>query len=382
MPGGALTKPRRVVFWQSTMSPHQSACLRALAELPGIGGVHAVFTRPLPAERRRMGWRAPEYGRVAVHLNPAEATVADLLEAGDVQIFSGFIAEPRVRAIFRRARGGRAVLGILSEGRDWRGAQGLLRRVHARFREGLMAADVRFVLAIGHLAAEWYRRAGYPPERIFEFAYGVESPESGEDSPDYRGPLRLLFVGQLIPRKRLELLLEALSRLPSRDWTLRVVGDGPERGRSEAGAGARGFGERVRFLGTLDNRDVRRELARSDVLVLPSRWDGWGAVVNEALMSGARVVCSDFCGAADLVRGTAQGGVFACDSAPALAAVLADQLRRGPVGAEERRAIRQYGECLGGPALARHLADIFAFVGGQTPNPPLAPWSRHGRRSA
>ena len=51
-------------------------------------------------------------------------------------------------------------------------------------------------------------------------------------------------------------------------------------------------------------------LSAADVLVLPSHWDGWGAVINEALCNGARVVCSDFCGAADLVSDPRFGRVF------------------------------------------------------------------------
>lgn len=370
----AAVTPRRVVFWQSTMSPHQSACLRALAERPAVAGVHAVFTRPMDEARRRMGWRAPEYGRVAVHLCPDEATVADLLEAGDVHVFSEFIADPKVRAVFRRARAGRGLLGILSEGRDWRGAKGWLRRLHARTCERPMAADVRFVLAIGHLAREWYRRCGYPAGCIFDFPYVVESPEPPEVAAYYRGPVRLLFVGQLIRRKRPDLLLRALRRVSAEHWTLRVIGDGPERAAAEALAKASGFGGRVRFLGNLDNREVRRELAESDLLVLPSQWDGWGAVVNEALMSGARVVCSDFCGAADLVRDTAYGAVFRGDSPESLAAVLREQLARGPADSMERRDIMGYGESLGGPAVARYLAGIIGFVAGDGGPAPVAPW--------
>lgn len=366
--------PRRLVFWQSTMSPHQSAYLRALAERPEVAGVHAVFMRPMDEDRRRMGWRAPEYGRVAVHLNPDEATVADLLEAGDAHVFSEFIVDPKVRAIFRRARSGRGLLGILSEGRDWRGAKGWLRRLHARTHERPMAADVRFVLAIGHLAREWYRRCGYPAARVFDFPYVVESPEPPEAAACYRGPVRLVFVGQLVPRKRVDLLLRALSRLAGEDWTLRVIGDGPERAAAEALAATFGCGGRARFLGNLDNREVRRELADSDLLVLPSRWDGWGAVVNEALMSGARVVCGDFCGAADLVRDTAHGGVFRGGSPESLAAVLREQLARGPVGGAERRDIVRHGETVGGPAVARYLAAIVGFVAGDGGPAPVAPW--------
>src|SRR5437870_11248743 len=74
----------------------------------------------------------------------------------------------------------------------------------------------------------------------------------------------------------------------------------------------------------------------ADLLVLPSRYDGWGAVINEALMSGIPAICSDNCGAADLVRSSVQlGAVFRAGSAIDLARVLGTWIRRGPLS--ERR---------------------------------------------
>jgi glycosyltransferase involved in cell wall biosynthesis len=52
--------------------------------------------------------------------------------------------------------------------------------------------------------------------------------------------------------------------------------------------------------------------------VLPSRFDGWGAVVNEALMVGTPVICSDRCGASDVIENGRNGYVFEADNADAL----------------------------------------------------------------
>ena len=111
----------------------------------------------------------------------------------------------------------------------------------------------------------------------------------------------LIFVGQLIPRKRLDRLLRALAAVRSTDWVFRIIGDGSERRSLEKLALELNLLRRITFTGALDNGAVRNELANADLFVLPSRWDGWGAVVNEALMSGTPVICSSYCGAADLI---------------------------------------------------------------------------------
>ena len=51
-------------------------------------------------------------------------------------------------------------------------------------------------------------------------------------------------------------------------------------------------------------------ICESDCLVLPSRYDGWGAVISEALMVGTPVICSDNCGAANVVTASNVGSVF------------------------------------------------------------------------
>ena len=51
----------------------------------------------------------------------------------------------------------------------------------------------------------------------------------------------------------------------------------------------------------MDNTKVRLAIEEADLLVLPSRFDGWGAVVNEALGAGTPVLVSDLCGSSYLV---------------------------------------------------------------------------------
>jgi len=356
--------------------------------MAGINQVRAVFMHELSQGRRALGFRAPDFGNVQVILSPDDKTVANLLREkndGDIHVFSGFVGNSRVREIFRQCGHDGSRIGLLSEGRDWRGGLGFLRRVHALVRECRMIDRVGFVLAIGHMAKEWYLRCGYKPESIFDFCYVVEKGgqiKSDSQHLEEQGQIELLFVGRLIPQKRVDLLLEALSRLRSREWRLRIVGDGEAKIGLMQAAQRLAIDERVLFLGTKANEAVRDELAHADVLILPSHWDGWGAVVNEALMAGSRVVCSDFCGAAELVRNTPYGGVFACDSADALAAQLAAEIARGPVTPEERKEIRAYSAAIQGPAIARYLTEIVEHVSGDRRTRPEAPWKRSPNRSA
>lgn len=373
---------RNIAFWQRSPSPHQSAYIRAMAELPGIENVRAVFIRDLDLWRRSMGWSRPNFGSVDVICNPDTHVFDTLLNergAECTNIVSEIIAEPGLRRVVTHAGNQKALIGLLSEGRDWRGIKGLLRRLHSFGCERRYTDNIDFVLAIGYQAKKWYTDVGIPPDKIFDFCYVVEkendeNSELGLSSSD--GILKILFVGQLISRKRLTVLLKALGNLRVSPWRLSIIGEGVEKERLLSLAQELRISTLVEFRGFQDNAAVREAISTADLLVLPSHWDGWGAVINEALMAGTRVVCSDFCGAAELVRNTPYGGVFACNSVDDLVRELSAQIAKGPVSAKERAEIRRYSEAITGPVVAQYLKEIIDHVSGNNPVRPIAPWKR------
>lgn len=111
------------------------------------------------------------------------------------------------------------------------------------------------------------------------------------------GRQRLLCVGSLVPRKGQDLLIEALARLDRKDWTLALAGD-PDRDPAYA-AGLReriddaGLGDRIRVVGVRDIEALDADYRAADVLVVPSRYEGYGMVVTEALARGLPLIATD-----------------------------------------------------------------------------------------
>lgn len=100
----------------------------------------------------------------------------------------------------------------------------------------------------------------------------------------------IIFVGRLIPEKRVEILISALSYL-DREIRLRIVGDGTDRKRLEYLSRDLDLESRVQFLGRLDSaEDVWKEIARARVAVQPSAREGFGMFPLEALACGTPVV--------------------------------------------------------------------------------------------
>lgn len=140
--------------------------------------------------------------------------------------------------------------------------------------------------------------AGYGIDASFEIVPNVVDtslfyPREGEQTEE-KASRRLLFVGNLEPlqSKGFPTLLEALVRLNNlrRDWRLDVFGDGLELRSYETSAAALGLGEQVKFHGSRPKPAIAQMMRGSDLFVLPSRFETFGAVVAEALASGLPVV--------------------------------------------------------------------------------------------
>lgn len=122
------------------------------------------------------------------------------------------------------------------------------------------------------------------------------TPEQIEARARKNGPLRLLFVANVLPGKGLHVLIEALAQLPPESWHLTIVGSltmSPEYVRSvRRQIAQRRLDSHVEMTGTIPNAEVATCLARSDVLAGPSFYEAFGIASLEALGSGLPVIAT------------------------------------------------------------------------------------------
>jgi glycosyltransferase involved in cell wall biosynthesis len=90
-------------------------------------------------------------------------------------------------------------------------------------------------------------------------------------------------------QKGYDVLLEAAADVPGS--TIVLIGTGPQSEALRALARRRGLGDRVIFVGWLD--DPLPDLATFDVLVLPSRWEAFPLTILEAMLAGVAVIATD-----------------------------------------------------------------------------------------
>jgi glycosyltransferase involved in cell wall biosynthesis len=197
------------------------------------------------------------------------------------------------------------------------------------------------------------------------------------ETREQRDGVRFLYCGQLIHRKGVDLLIDAFCEsarvFPRIELTL--VGDGPLRADLKQRIPA-DIRSRVDFAGFHPVAELPRFFAEADVFVLPSRHDGWGVVVNQAVAAGLPVICSDAVGAgADLVGGDENGYLFPAGDVGGLKAAISSF-------AAEPEKIRLFGQSSREKALDwlpeqivgrwwELLNVVATAVAGKRPVPPL-----------
>ena len=175
---------------------------------------------------------------------------------------------------------------------------------------------------------------------------------SARDGRDAADPVRLLSVGRMVEKKGIDILIEALARLPAAlSWRLEHVGGGPLSAGMRRLAERRGLAARIRWLGPLTQEEVLERYREADLFVLASRIaadgdrDGLPNVLMEAQSQGVPVLASDLPAIAELVEEGVNGRLVAPEESGVLAKALAELIgdpaaraRLGRAGQERVRA--------------------------------------------
>ncbi len=222
-------------------------------------------------------------------------------------------------------------------------------RAYRTLMRGLRAADS--VITVSEPGANTIRRL-VPAVRARAMDNAVEVASFSRSTPEKKPPT-LLFLGTLSFRKGPADLAKALDLLRQRgvhDWQLRIVGGANEVGEGEAGQ-IRSLlddaGLSDALVGNADAQGVREHLASSQVLVLPSHWEGQPIAILEAMAAGLPIVSTRVGAIPDVVRDGVDGLLVEPHDVNALAdaleRVIVDPALRASMGASAHaRAVERY----------------------------------------
>ncbi|MGK0489419.1 MAG: glycosyltransferase involved in cell wall biosynthesis [Candidatus Endobugula sp.] len=360
------------IFWFKILSPHQMPYICELANLNHR--VTVISEAEMSKDRSKLGWTVPAVGKVNVELKLSEDEIKEVIKKmgkNAIHFIGELRFEPRGEIILRHLNEYGARFGIVTESPDSRGIFGVFRKFKYILEYYRQGRRFDFVLAMGKKGFNWFIQCGYTKSKVFEFAYAVDNvgTDKLKTANPLDSPFRFLYVGQLIQRKGVDLLIRCLASIEE-SFKLEIVGSGTEEEKLKELSEQLGLESQITWTVCVSSNVVREKMACSDALVLPSYHDGWGAVISEALLSGTPVICSDACGASCLISSEECGAVFASQNLIDLKRVVADRIRRGKQSQENRELLKSYSrERHGSTAVAKYFELVMQHVYDGNPRP-------------
>lgn len=138
--------------------------------------------------------------------------------------------------------------------------------------------------------------------RMLETAYDARKSFPNFGSDESKDHIDLLWVGGIWPRKGLKVLLDALGESEFRAFKLTIIGDGKDKKKCEKLSKKYCIDENVKFLGSIQYKDVCEYYAKADLFIFTSLRDTSGNVVLEAMSNGLPIICFDHHGVSDIVN--------------------------------------------------------------------------------
>ncbi len=378
--------PSPLVIWVNSPPHVERGAFEYLEDHWPDGVVYAVLGE-LRDERRAMGWEGSSDGsHVTIRARGSESVgefcrdiLADCpaafhLVAGMSNVTGRALSRiarstpPERVAIFSERPG---IFGPLPQ----RVAKRLIHPLKYRLLVRRFRHRVGLILPLGQAGIERFVRYGWPRDKTAAFMYcpPMQCPPLalGQHSP----PTRFLYVGRLSRyAKGTDLLIRASSFLRG-SWRLTVVGGHGDL-VGEVEDWSKGTSN-VEFVGAVTPKNVSKLIAEHDVLVVPSRVDGWNVVVNEALYGGRGVIVTDAVGSDELIAESGAGIVIRAQSARRLAAAMQRVIDDPSLVMTWNERAVEYAPRISPDTVGRYLFEMLQAVPMQTPGPrPAPPWLR------
>jgi glycosyltransferase involved in cell wall biosynthesis/peptidoglycan/xylan/chitin deacetylase (PgdA/CDA1 family) len=177
--------------------------------------------------------------------------------------------------------------------------------------------------------------------------------------------VHFLTCCQMIHRKGIDVLLEACSRLTDSHWRLTLIGGGPLRRKLEREFRERFSAQQVIFGGEIPYEKRQEAFNQKHVFLFPSRWDGWGMVLPEAMAAALPVISTDqVISAHEFIRNGVNGFIIPSENSQALAEKMEyfiNHVEEIPaMGAAARRSLNEYLPEKGAEILVNFLKGLLS----------------------
>lgn len=366
----------RIVFWQNLLSPHQLPYIVHLLDDNRISEVVIVVGENMDKNREKMGWKIPQIeglSRCKIIINPQEDKIKSIFsenEANSWHLFSGIRGFEFVFEAFKISLNYQIKRGLITErpntfafGRT-NGKPLWLHKIRFLLQDRKYAKYIDKVFAMGDDAVAYFNSI-YKKWETIPFAYCTET--HNKSTTDINRIINFCFVGSLSWWKAPQNIVQA-GILLNKEINISYIGAGNKE--VEIKSLIKNHKQiHTTFYGFQNQTKIPELLSTQDVLILPSIYDGWGAVVNEALQAGLYVICSDKCGAKELLKDPRCGKVFQSKNIKDLASLMKYCIDNIETIRKDRSFRKEWANThISGQVIAQYMIDCLHNI------PATRPW--------
>jgi glycosyltransferase involved in cell wall biosynthesis len=256
---------------------------------------------------------------------------------------------------------------FLSHFKNW--VRPRLRHFYAKSISAASKSQKPCIAPLSLMAKRQFIKDGFDPETLVPFGYFVPKQQIVKNNTP-SDSLRLVYLGSLIHRKGIDILTKAVRELHEQGYKIELdmygSGDPQKVGLPNIP---------IQHKGILPFDRVQAVIAEYDILVLPSRHDGWGVVVNEALLQGVPVILSSRVGAKCLVESTGAGLIFESENIGDFVEKMKMLFENPLILQELRENAGKVGKEILPEMAARYFLDSITFYFSKIGAQPSAIWS-------
>ena len=238
-------------------------------------------------------------------------------------------------------------------------------------------SHIRAFLPLGLTGVKVYNQYGWPRELLYPFMYDPVEYRINSTRLTVKKPIRLIYVGRFSKyTKGTDTLKTAIDIIKDNDpsFTLDMVG---------------GYGDmkeeilkwidnktNVRFLGRWDSTEVSAKMTDYDICIVPSKFDGWNLLVNEAIRAGIGVITTDEAVSDELVKSFSNGIVVKANKPEQLASAIKHAITQPELVSEWKNNSLRFMDRISNHTTAHYLANIIQYtcIDGMQGNRPMCPW--------
>jgi len=293
----------RVVIWMNIPSHHQANFFEALRQA-GVDLLVRYYAPQILEERLLQGWCQKELCKGEAIVQPTLEALESLPDYKDrIHVIPGYgtrflrqlaahLSQQSVEWVHWSECSQPGMRWFLGYPRKCNYGKLVARYALGAFAQGILAENdfVRWGIPIEKIARLYYAVKG--GDRIVANASQCQNALQGRNA--------FLYLGRLYKRKAIDILLRSFAAIAHNNrkkWVLLVVGSDKFDGRYKKLASKLGLDEEVFFIDPIPSDQIWSVLKSAKVLVLPSRHDGWGVVLNEAASMGLALIGSSNAGA-------------------------------------------------------------------------------------